>query len=294
MIATVSSHPLALSIERPALYVVATPIGNLADISYRAVTLLKEVDLLLVEDTRVTRRLLQHYSISGRLLPFHDHNEKETVDKVLSNLQEERHAVALLSDAGTPLVADPGYRLVRGAHEKRIPVYTVPGPCAVVAALSIAGIPTDKFVFEGFLPPRSAARKSLLSTLLRESRTLIFYEAPHRIIATMADLCEVFGLTREVAVARELTKLHETLYRGSLGSVASAMKADTNAARGEIVIVLAGATANQTRDEERLALQMVDGLCRQLPKADAIKLAAELTGVKRNHLYRLVHAPASD
>jgi 16S rRNA (cytidine1402-2'-O)-methyltransferase len=285
----VSSHALSLSIERPALYVVATPIGNLADISFRAVQLLSEVDLLLVEDTRITQRLLQHYSISRRLTALHEHNERQIVDTVIQSLVADRLAVALLSDAGTPLIADPGFRVVCAAHAHNVPVRTVPGPSAAVAALSIAGIPSDRFVFEGFLPARRAARTRRLQSLSVESRTLIFYEAPHRILATMEDLCTVFGTTREVVVARELTKLHETLYRGSLGAVASAMNSDANAARGEIVIVLAGATMLDTSDDERRAMEMIDILSRHVPKGEAIKLAAELTGLKRNRLYRLAH-----
>jgi len=285
----VSNPPLSLSIERPALYVVATPIGNLADISFRAVQLLSEMDLLLVEDTRITQRLLQHYSINRRVVALHEHNEKQISATVIQSLVADRLAVALLSDAGTPLIADPGFRIVCAAHEGNIPVRAVPGPCAAIAALSIAGIPSDRFVFEGFLPPRRAARTSRLQALSVESRTLIFYEAPHRILATMEDLCVVFGTTREVVVARELTKLHETLYRGPLGEVAGAMNSDPNAARGEIVIVLAGATQRDTSDDERRALEMIDILSRHVPKGEAIKLTAELTGLKRNRLYRLAH-----
>ncbi len=289
MTATVSSHPLSLSIERPALYVVATPIGNLADISYRAIELLKEIDLLLVEDTRVTQRLLHRYSIKGRSIVLHDHNERGLIDTLLSRLINERLAVALLSDAGTPLIADPGYRLVGAVHEAKIPVRSLPGPCAAVAALSIAGIPSDRFVFEGFLPARQSARIRRLHSLAVEARTMIFYEAPHRIRATIQDLRAVFGDERHVAVARELTKLHETLYRGPLGAVADAMHADENAARGEIVIVLAGAVEHVTGEDERTAKQMVGVLSRHVSKSDAIKIAAELSGVTRNVLYRIVH-----
>ena len=289
MTATVSSHPLPLSIERPALYVVATPIGNLADISYRTVRLLKEIDLLLVEDTRVTQRLLQHYSITPRSIALHEYNERDLIDVVLSSLIDERLAAALVSDAGTPLISDPGYRLVGAAHDAQIPVRPLPGPCAAVAALSIAGIPSDRFTFEGFLPARKPARIRRLHSLSIEPRTMIFYEAPHRILATIEDMCAVFGKERQVSVARELTKLHETVYRGSLGSVSEAMDADANATRGEIVIVLRGATERITGDDERRAMEMVDVLSRHLSTGDAIKVAAELSGVKRNLLYRLVH-----
>ncbi|TDJ67489.1 MAG: 16S rRNA (cytidine(1402)-2'-O)-methyltransferase [Proteobacteria bacterium] len=289
MTATVSNHPISLSIERPALYVVATPIGNLGDISYRTVELLKRIDLLLVEDTRVTIRLLQRYSITSRSIAMHEHNEGDLLHTVIQDLVAENLAVALLSDAGTPLISDPGFRLVRAAHEHGVPVRAVPGPCAAVAALSVAGIPSDRFVFEGFLPARKAARGRRLQSLVTEPRTLIFYEAPHRILATMADLCEIFGHAREVAVARELTKLHETLYRGSLSSVAVAMNADPNAVRGEIVIVVAGAPERDTSEDERRAMEMIKVLSCHLPRGDAVRIAAELTGLKRNHLYRLAH-----
>jgi 16S rRNA (cytidine1402-2'-O)-methyltransferase len=288
--ATVSSHPLTLSIERPALYVVATPIGNLADISYRAVELLRQVDIILVEDTRVTKRLLDQYSIRCRLFALHEHNEDRAVSAILSRLIDEKLSAALVSDAGTPLIADPGFRLVRAAHERGLRVFTAPGSCAAIAALSIAGIPSDRFVFEGFLPPRSSARKTRLRALESDTRTLIFYEAPHRVIATMEDFCEVFGPTREVSVARELTKLHETLYRGPLASVCAAMRNDPNAARGEIVIVLGGATNIDSVAQETQALNMLSVLTKYLPMADSVKVAAEICGVKRNRLYRLVHA----
>lgn len=245
------------------------------------------VDLLLVEDTRVTQRLLQHYSISCRSIPLHEHNEAEITARLLARLTEEGLAVALLSDAGTPLIADPGYRLVGAAQEAGIPVHPVPGPCAAIAALSIAGMATDRFAFEGFLPARSAARTRRLRSLVDEPRTLIFYEAPHRILATMEDLCAVFGDSRGVVVARELTKLHETVYRGALGAVAAAVRADPNAARGELVIVLAGATVRDSSEDEQRALHMVAVLSGHLRKAEAIKIAAEITGVKRNRLYRL-------
>ena len=288
--ATVSSPPLSLSIERPALYVVATPIGNLADLSYRAVALLDRVDLLLVEDTRVTQKLLQHYSIANHLVSLHEHNEKRSTEAILSRILDENLAVALLSDAGTPLIADPGFRIVKAARDRDVPVFALPGPCAAIAGLSIAGIASDRFVFEGFLPPRSAARRTRLAQLVNESRTIIFYEAPHRILATMTDLCAVMGNDREVSVGRELTTLHETQYQGQLAAVAGAMHVDANAARGEIVIVLAGEKNVDTDPDERKAVHMVEVLREHLSGNEAIKVAAQLSGVKRNRLYRLTHA----
>ncbi len=291
MTATVSSGQISLSIERPALYIVAAPIGNLADISYRAVKLLAQVDLLLVEDKRVTQRLLQHYSIATRLVAIHEHNEADVSGDIISSIVSERLAVALLSDAGTPLIADPGFRLVRSAHAEKIPVLSVPGPCAAIAALSIAGLASDRFVFEGFLPARKAARLRSLNLLNVEHRTLIFFEAPHRILATLEDMISVFGNEREVAVAREITKLHETLYRGPLGLVNEAIRCDGNARRGEIVIILSGARDEDmiTAGDEDKAMQMIALLCRQMPKADAIKLVSEWTGLRRNRLYGLAH-----
>ncbi len=247
------------------------------------------MDLLLVEDTRITQRLLHQYSITGRLVALHEHNESRILDQILSGIVSERQAVALLSDAGTPLIADPGFRLVCAAHAEKIPVFSVPGPCAAIAALSIAGLPSDRFVFEGFLPPRKSARLRRLTQLKTERRTMIFYEAPHRILATIDDMGAVFGSGRDIAVGREMTKRHETLYRGSLGSVTEAMRSDENAARGEIVIILSGANDVDTNEDERKAMEMVNMLSRQMPKADAIKLAAEWTGLKRNLVYRLAH-----
>ncbi len=255
-----------------------------------------QMDMLLVEDTRMTQRLLQHYSLTARLVALHEHNEADIVGGIISRVVSEGLAVALLSDAGTPLIADPGFRLVRAAREKEIPVFSVPGPCAAIAALSIAGLPSDRFAFEGFLPPRKTARVRRLRLLLAEQRTMIFYEAPHRVLATIDDMHAVYGSEREVVVARELTKLHETLYCGPLGTVSAAMRCDENAARGEIVIVLSGAKDEDltaTGDEHK-ARQMVDILSHQMPKADAIKLVAEWTGLKRNRVYRLAHGDQSE
>tara|TARA_Y100000588_G_scaffold366557_1_gene432411 strand:- start:157 stop:1050 length:894 start_codon:yes stop_codon:yes gene_type:complete len=291
MTATVSSGQISLSIERPALYVVATPIGNLADISYRAVKLLAQMDLLLVEDKRVTQRLLQYYSITKRLVALHEHNEADVSGDIVSSIVSDRIAVALISDAGTPLISDPGFRFVRAAHAEGIPVLSVPGPCAAIAALSIAGLPSDRFVFEGFLPARKAARLRSLNLLNVERRTLIFFEAPHRISATLEDMRSVFGNEREVAVAREITKLHETLYRGPLRLVSEVIRRDGCATRGEIVIILSGARGEYmiTSDDEDKAVHMITVLCRQMPKADAIKLVSEWTGLRRNRLYSLAH-----
>ncbi len=286
----VSSDPPNLSIERPALYVVATPIGNLSDISFHAVAVLAAVDLLLVEDTRIARRLLQRYAIDAPTQVLHDHNERELSAAIVRRAREEQLAIALISDAGTPLVSDPGYRLVTAAIEGGVTVRTVPGASAVTAALSIAGLATDRFAFEGFLPARAGARSARLKALAAEPRTLIFYEAPHRILATIDDMRAAFGATRRVAVARELTKLHETVYRGSFASVAASMAADPNATRGEFVVIVEGAPASDASEAEIAALAMVEVLSRYVSRGDAVKAAAEISGVKRNTLYRLSHA----
>lgn len=286
----VSSDPPNLSIERPALYVVATPIGNLSDISFHAVAVLAAVDLLLVEDTRIARRLLQRYAIDAPTQVLHDHNERELSAAIVRRAREEQLAIALISDAGTPLVSDPGYRLVTAAIEGGVTVRTVPGASAVTAALSIAGLATDRFAFEGFLPARAGARSARLKALAAEPRTLIFYEAPHRILATIDDMRAAFGATRTVAVARELTKLHETVYRGSFASVAASMAADPNATRGEFVVIVEGAPASDASEAETAALAMVEVLSRYVSRGDAVKAAAEISGVKRNTLYRLSHA----
>lgn len=258
--------------------------------SFHAVAVLAAVDLVLVEDTRVARRLLQRYAIDVPTQVLHDHNEHDRSAGIIRRARDERQAIALISDAGTPLVSDPGYRLVAAAIDLGVTVRPVPGACAVTAALSIAGLATDRFVFEGFLPPRAAARGEMLQALASEPRTLVFYEAPHRILATIADMSTAFGATRRVAVLRELTKLHETAYRGTFAAVMAAMAADPNASRGEFVIVVEGAPATVGGAAERAALAMVEVLCRYVSRGDAVKAAAEISGVKRNTLYRLSHA----
>lgn len=284
----VSNQPKSLSIERPALYVIASPIGNLGDISYRAVETLAALDLLLVEDTRVSQRLLQHYAIGTRTRALHEHNEREVVDNLLADILARSLAVGLLSDAGTPLIADPGYRLVRAAHAQAIPVRALPGPSAVITALSVSGLATDRFFFEGFLPAKSGARERRLKALVNESQTLVFYEAPHRIHECISDMCSVFGGERDAVVARELTKLHETLYRGTLASLSEELAQDEHASRGEIVVMVAGAEVDDRPLAETRALEMIPTMTNYLSRADAIKLAAELTGAKRNVLYQRV------
>ncbi|HET7673993.1 MAG TPA: 16S rRNA (cytidine(1402)-2'-O)-methyltransferase [Gammaproteobacteria bacterium] len=269
------------SAERAGLYVVATPIGNLGDFSVRAQEVLRGVELIAAEDTRVSGRLLAHFGIRTPLIALHEHNERERSEDLLARLREGA-AIALISDAGTPLISDPGLPLVRAARAAGIAVYAVPGPCAFVAALSVSGLPTDRFVFEGFLPSRAAARRRRLTELAAEPRTLIFYEAPHRIVDTLTDMADVFGATREAAISRELTKLHETVHAGPLGDLIAPAQAET---RGEWVVVVAGRAQppSASADIERT----LEILAAELPLKQAAALTAKLTGAAKNDVYAL-------
>lgn len=270
--------------DRGTLFVVATPIGNLDDLAPRARKTLGAVDLVAAEDTRVTGRLLSHFGLKTRQIALHDHNEEKALAEVLAAV-EAGHDVALVSDAGTPLVSDPGFRLLRRAHELGVRVSPVPGPSAVTAALSVSGIGTDRFCFEGFLPAKSAARLKQLERLRDEPRTLVFFEAVHRIADTLDDLGQVFGAAREAFLGRELTKLHEQCRRGTLGSLADELEAGSIASRGEFVIVVAGSPERQTRPAVD-ADALLDALAGILPGSQAVELVAALSGQKRNALYR--------
>jgi 16S rRNA (cytidine1402-2'-O)-methyltransferase len=273
------------STRRAVLYIVATPIGNLQDLSPRARDVLRSVDVIAAEDTRHTGALLKALGIAARsLIAMHEHNERKRVDELLARLRAGE-SVALVSDAGTPLVSDPGFDLVRAAAEQNIEVVAVPGPCAAIAALSLAGLPTDRFVFEGFLPAKSQARRERLQSLERESRTLVFYEAPHRLVEVLSDMSDVFGADRRVAIARELTKLHETTYRGTFSELLERARVDQDMSRGEIVIVVAGCESQGTTPQEVERILRV--LLEALAPAQAAKLAARLTGAKRSELYDL-------
>lgn len=269
------------------LYVVATPIGNLEDISARALRVLREVALIAAEDTRHSSRLLQHFGIATPLAACHEHNEREEGSRFLVRLQTGDD-VALISDAGTPLISDPGYHLVRQARAAGIRVVPVPGACALIAALSAAGLPSDRFIFEGFLPAKVAARRARLELLKEEPRTLIFYEAPHRILECLADLATVFGAERPALLGRELTKTFETLQGLPLGQLHAWVEADVNQQRGECVLVVAGRQAPQGEDAVNAeAIRVLDLLLGELPVKRAAALAAEITGVRKNLLYQL-------
>jgi len=271
--------------KRGTLFVVATPIGNLGDLSARAREVLRTAQLLVAEDTRHTRQLLVACGIErppGTVESLHEHNERTQAPRIVERLLGGAD-VALVSDAGTPLVSDPGTVLVSAAAAAGIAVAAVPGPCAAIAALSVAALPAARFAFEGFLPPKPAARRRALEEVAREARTVVFYEAPHRLVETLRELAAVFGEQRAAAVARELTKRFETVYRGTLGTLARQCADDPDMRRGEVVIVVQGAervTADDAEAERVLAI-----LIGELPVAQAARLAAQLTGRARRDLY---------
>jgi 16S rRNA (cytidine1402-2'-O)-methyltransferase len=268
------------------LYVVATPIGNLEDISARALRVLKEVSLIAAEDTRHSSRLLAHFGIQTPLAACHEHNEREEGGRFLGRLQAGEN-IALISDAGTPLISDPGYHLVRQARAAGVAVVPVPGACALIAALSAAGLPSDRFIFEGFLPAKAAARRARLDTLKEEPRTLIFYEAPHRILESLRDFEDVFGGGRIAVLGRELTKTFETLKGLPLGQLRAWVEADSNQQRGECVVLVEGWHAPQ--DESAVSaesLRVLDLLLAEMPLKRAAAIAAEITGVRKNLLYQ--------
>jgi len=273
-----------VSIEPGSFYVVATPIGNLDDLSHRAVKCLGEVELIAAEDTRRTRHLLDHVGINKPLLSLHEHNERSRVDGLVARLQRGE-SIALVSDAGTPLISDPGYPLVRALAARGFRVVPIPGPCSITTALSAAGLPTDRFLFEGFLPARAAARRQVMGRLSRQPRTLVFLETAKRIGASLADMEEIFGGDRELALARELTKIHEEFLRGSVRDLRSLLESDPGRCRGEFVMVVRGAATADAAVEEAAELMAV--LLEELPVSRAAAVAARVTGRSKKILYRL-------
>ena len=269
------------------LYVVATPIGNLEDVSARALRVLAEVALIAAEDTRHSARLLQHFGIATPLAACHEYNERDEGGRFIKRLLAGDD-VALISDAGTPLISDPGYHLVRQARSAGIRVVPLPGACALIAALSAAGLPSDRFIFEGFLPAKQAARRARLELLREEPRTVIFYEAPHRILESLEDLEAVFGPERPAVLARELTKTFETLQGLPLGELRSWVAADSNQQRGECVLVVGGWQAPQGDDAiDQNARRVLRLLLAEMPVKRAAAVAAEITGIRKNLLYQL-------
>ena len=273
------------SVEKGVLYVVATPIGNLADVSQRALDVLAAVDIIAAEDTRHSGRLLQQYQITSKTLALHDHNERDRAPDVMQRLAQGK-SVALISDAGTPLISDPGFHLVRLAHEQGFKVVPVPGASAMLAALSAAGLPSDRFVFEGFLPSKNSARKKRLEAMATESRTLIFYEAPHRILDTLTDMVEVFGADRYVVLARELTKTFETIKGGAVGALLEWVKSDPDQQKGEIVLLVKGLESEADDSSEQEAKRILKLLLAELPLSQASALAAKITGTRKKPLYQ--------
>lgn len=264
------------------LYVVATPIGNPDDWSPRARQVLAEVSAIACEDTRHSGRLLQYFNIDNTLLAYHDHNERERTPELISRLQAGQ-SLALISDAGTPLVSDPGFRLVAAAQAAGISVVPVPGSCAAIAALSVAGLPSDRFMFEGFLPAKSSQRRQALQALAAETRTLIFYESPHRIVDSLADMAQVFGAGRTATFCRELTKTFETVRSAPLAALAEWVAIDPNQQKGEIVLVVAG--QREAAEQPELAEQLLRRLLIELPVKQAAQIVADVFHLKKNALY---------
>jgi 16S rRNA (cytidine1402-2'-O)-methyltransferase len=276
--------------RRGALFVVATPIGNLRDLSPRAAACLRDADLLLAEDTRHTRKLLDAHGIArgaSTIESLHEHNERARAPALIARLRDGA-SIALVSDAGTPLLSDPGAALVAAAAAAGVEVVSIPGPCAAIAALSIAGLPADTFAFEGFPPAKAGARRATFAQLATEHRTLVFYEAPHRLAQSLADMAQAFGSERRAVVARELTKRFERVYRGTLAELAARCDSDPDLSRGELVIVVEGGARDAATHEagKARALQALRTLLDEgLPVSQAARVAATLTGASRKELY---------
>ncbi|WP_174848913.1 16S rRNA (cytidine(1402)-2'-O)-methyltransferase [Yersinia artesiana] len=272
-------------ISASTLYVVPTPIGNLGDITHRALEVLKGVDLIAAEDTRHTGLLLQHFAINARLFALHDHNEQQKADQLLAKLQEGQ-SIALVSDAGTPLINDPGYHLVRRCREAGIRVVPLPGACAAITALSAAGLASDRFCYEGFLPAKTKGRKDTLQALIEEPRTLIFYESTHRLLESLQDMVTVLGPQRYVVLARELTKTWESIHGAPVGELLAWVQEEETRRRGEMVLIVEGHKVQVDDALPAAALRTLALLQKELPLKKAAALAAEIHGVKKNALYK--------
>ncbi|WOE29633.1 16S rRNA (cytidine(1402)-2'-O)-methyltransferase [Acinetobacter towneri] len=266
------------------LFVVATPIGHLDDMSYRAIDVLKSVSLIAAEDTRTSAQLMKHFNISTPLTACHEHNESNKIDILVQKLLNGED-MALISDAGTPLISDPGFKLVRAAQANGIRVIPVPGACAAIAALSAVGLPSDRFSFQGFLSAKQSQRVQQLEKLKDETQTLIFYEAPHRILDSVKDMAAVFGAERPVGFAREITKTFETIKKITLGELAEFIAADHHQQKGEIVLVVGGASEEKDMEQEKLD-QLLQRLLQDLSVKAASQLAADLTGIKKKIAYQ--------
>ena len=275
-----------MSTEYGKLYVVATPIGNLADMSFRAVEILKQVDLIAAEDTRHVKMLLQHYGITNKLVSLHQHNEDKASSVLLEKLREGQ-SIALVSDAGTPLLSDPGMPLVKMVKDAGLDVVPIPGACALIAALSAAGLPVTQFSFEGFLPRTSSARKAFFNEKVTSQKTWVFYESCHRILASLQDMAEIVPLDRQIVIARELTKLHETIVKTSLGKALELVAQNDNMRKGEFVVIVDGAVADKkdniiSTEQEKL----LKVLLRECSIKTAVAMAVEITGIRKKLLYQ--------
>ena len=275
------------SMPKGILYCVATPIGNLDDISERAKQTLANVDKIYAEDTRVTRQLLNHFGIQQTLSSLHDHNEAERIASIVAELEQGLN-LALVSDAGTPLISDPGYKLVNALGQLGIKIVPIPGASALITALSVAGLPTDRFAFEGFLPAKSASRRKILEELKLETRTLVFYESSHRIVDTLQDFVISFDNDRKLVILRELTKLFETIYRGTVSELAEKIKHDNDMQKGEFVLVVAGKELNTSVDDEELIKlnKLLTILIDELSVKQAVNIASKLINLPKNYIYK--------
>ena len=265
------------------LYVVATPIGNIEDLSLRAIQTLKEVDLICAEDTRHSQRLMQHYQIDTKMMSLHEHNEAMRVEQIVEQLGQGQ-SIALISDAGTPLISDPGFKLVRALRQQGINISPVPGPSAIISALSVAGLPTDSFSFWGFLPSKSSSRKQVFEKLIKHSETLVFYESSHRILDSLIDLRDTLG-ERELVIARELTKTFETVLSGSSSQLIEWVSNDKDQQKGEFVLMVSGAT-DKPHAMDNNAEKLMAALLEELPPNKAAKIASQATGLKKKVLYQ--------
>lgn len=275
-----------ISIKPSTLYIVATPIGNLGDITLRAIETLKNVDLIAAEDTRHSGLLLQHFAIEGRLYPLHDHNEQQKTEALIEKLKSGL-SIALISDAGTPLINDPGYHLVKACYRNQITVVPVPGACAAITALSVSGLPTDRFCYEGFLPGKSKARIDLLTQLKQEPRTVVFYESTHRILDSLQDMLDVYGPEKIVVLAKELTKSWETIIHSPLKDLIEWLKADDNRRKGEFVLIVEGYDKVNEQEIDPDAIKLLNRLQQEIPLKKAAGIVAEIYGLKKNQLYQL-------
>ncbi len=283
------NQPNRAAVTTSTLYIVPTPIGNLGDITQRALDVLSHVDLIAAEDTRHTGLLLQHFAINARLFALHDHNEQQKADQLISKLQQGL-SIALVSDAGTPLINDPGYHLVNQCRKNGIKVVPLPGACAAITALSAAGLPSDRFCYEGFLPAKTKSRQDCLRDLAQEPRTLIFYESTHRLLDSLADMVTVWGEARYVVLARELTKTWETIQGMPVGELVNWVREDENRRKGEMVLIVEGYQKPQEDHFAPEVLRTLAILQKELPLKKAAAVTAEIYGVKKNALYKHVIA----